>query len=173
MKMNRYIYLLLSFILVITGCPQPNAKAGAQPNAKAVEGVYEGTAAMRMDESRPLQDYPGTFTATMTGKDTVHLKAHIKPGKMPFPVNYTLKKPCTLRYTATGYPVSGSFKVDVTLKSGTIKDMPNFHFTLGERSRIYIDTDGAYWLELYYPDTEMLNGRVLSGPLFFKGKKKA
>ena len=141
--------------------------------AGALRGVYVGTIGMRMDESRPLKEYPGTFTvASVEGSDGVMLSTSIKPGAMPLFINYTLQKASPLRYSQTGYIISGSFKVDVTLGNGSKKDMPDFYFTLNDRSRITRDSNGYYWLDLYYPDQKMANGKILPGGCFFRGKKE-
>ncbi|EFW36669.1 hypothetical protein [Treponema phagedenis] len=185
---KNYCIVLLALV-VITGCKPPENShenshiknfTSKYPDMPALEqpavvlaGEYEGEAAMRMDESRPLNNYPGTFTVTSNNDtDSVMLSASIKPGKMPFPVNYTFKDATQLKYSKEGYLINGSFKVDVTLNSGTKKEMPEFDFTLNERSRLYVDNDGQYWLELYYPDQKMASGKILPGICFFKGKKK-
>ena len=69
------------------------------------------------------------------------LSTSVKPGAMPFSVNYTLQKPSPLRSSSIGYTLGGSFKVDVTLGNGRKKDMPEFYFTINERSRIARDSE--------------------------------
>lgn len=179
---KRAFYLAIVLLIVSCGQPEQTRSKGFTPKYPdmpvledpigAFAGVYEGKAGMRMDESRPLNDYPGEFTVTSAGTDRVLLTASIKPGKMPFPVNYTLQEATPLTHSREGYLLRGSFKVDVTLRDGSKKDMPEFYFTLNNRSRFFVDNDGQYWLELYYPDQKMVNGTVLPGASFFKGKKK-
>lgn len=176
--------VLIAALLLIVSCNQPpnshrnnfTPKYPDMPELKNpvdnLTGVYEGIAGMRMDESRPLNNYPGTFTVAPAGTDLIMLSASIKPGKMPFPVNYTLQAASPLRYSRVGYTISGSFKVDVTLGNGSKKDMPEFYFTLNENSHIIRDSEGDYWLELYYPDQKMASGKILPGERFFRGKKK-
>ena len=165
----------IAVFLLIVRCNQPkNFDVPALKNpARALAGEYEGKIGLRMDESRPLNEYPGTFTVTpVEGTDFVMLSTSVKPGAMPFFVNYTLQKPSPLRSSSIGYTLGGSFKVDVTLGNGRKKDMPEFYFTINERSRITRDSEGSYWLELYYPDQKMANGKVLPGERFFRGKQK-